>query len=203
MTAAATTEAELLPVQRPARPPADLRCPDIVAREGRVPIEHGRDAVEIPGARALLSQLTSASVPWAIVTSGTKPLVQGWLDVMRLAQPAHMITAEQVMVGKPDPSCYLLGAERLGIVHEDAGTIGSQGAAGKPRDDVLVLEDAPSGIRAGKAAGYKVVAVATSHELDQLKEAGADWIVKDLRGVVMTDVQNGQAEIEIRDALVR
>lgn len=161
---------------------------DVCAAEGAVPKKWGQDAVEIPGSRDLLSVLEQHNVPWAIVTSGTTPLVTGWLDVMKLSHPTHLVTAEQVKKGKPDPACYLLGAERLGM---------------GDNKDVLVLEDAPAGVRAGKAAGFKVVGLATTHEISQLEEAGADWIVRDMRSVKFEEFSGGKVGIEIVDALVR
>lgn len=109
---------------------------------------------------------------------------------MALAQPKNLVTAEEVARGKPDPACYRLGAQRLGL--ESA-----QGA------QILVLEDAPAGVKAGKAAGYQVVALATTHEVQQLIDAGADWIVEDMRGVTLAgwDSKNGQIEIEISNSL--
>ena len=153
-----------------------------------IPLEHGKDATEIAGARALLKQLGDAGAPWAIVTSGTRPLVEGWLDVMKFARPKNLVVAEDVMAGKPDPEGYLMGQMKLHA---------------KPNSKMLVLEDAPSGIKAGKAAGFSVVALATTHEISRLKEAGADWIVKDLRSVTLKNWDNGlrQAKIEIKDAL--
>lgn len=158
--------------------------------EGQIPIKYGNDAVEILGSRSLLSNLSKVGVPWAIVTSGTQALVSGWLKVMGLAQPDHLVSAEQVEAGKPDPACYKLGARRLGL--PDATP-----------EEILVLEDAPSGIQAGKAAGYKVIALATTHNADRLIQAGADWIVKDMRSVKMSrwDSKTGRVGIEIRDAL--
>ncbi|KIM29418.1 hypothetical protein M408DRAFT_35868, partial [Serendipita vermifera MAFF 305830] len=44
----------------------------------------------------------------------------------------------------------------------------------------LVVEDAPAGIRSGKTAGAKVLAVLTSHSLEAVKAAEPDWIVPDL-----------------------
>ena len=164
---------------------------DISEAEGRIPKEFGNDAVEIPGARKLLTSLDNQNIPWAVVTSGTRPLVHGWLDRLQLAEPKTMVTAEDVENGKPDPACYRLGAQRLGL-------------AGSKSDQILVLEDSPAGVKAGKSAGYKVLAVATTHSIDRLREAGADWIVRDMRSVTMTsrDSKNGQVVIEIRDALV-
>ena len=74
---------------------------DVSHMEGRCPREFGVDASEVPGARDLLASLDAANVPWAIVTSGTIPLVTGWLDVMNLAKPKRMVTAEDVQQGKP------------------------------------------------------------------------------------------------------
>lgn len=143
----------------------------------------------------MLDRLVHAGAPWAIVTSGTRPLVQGWIDVMSLAQPRNLVTAEDVPRGKPDPACYRLGAKRLGFEITDTDTLAG--------DKILVLEDAPAGIRAGKAAGFKVVALATTHEVQQLIDAGADWIVKDMTSVSLAgwDSKSGQVQIEISNAL--
>ncbi|KAK5134149.1 hypothetical protein LTR08_006924 [Meristemomyces frigidus] len=173
--------------------------------EGQVPVNYGDDAVEVPGSRSLLEKLESAGAPWAIVTSGTRPLVTGWLGVMKLAHPKYMVTAEEVTKGKPDPACYRLGAKRLGL---SDGSTKEQGELndGKQVDpsQLLVLEDAPAGVRAGKAAGYKVVALATTHAISQLREAGADWIVRDMRSVTLShwDAKGSKVGIEIKDALV-
>lgn len=51
--------------------------PDVQHMEGLLPKKYGNDAVEIPGARALLQDLIDRKKPWAIVTSGTLPLVSG------------------------------------------------------------------------------------------------------------------------------
>jgi len=61
--------------------------------------------------------------------------------------PNVLVTADQVARGKPAPDAYLLAAERLGA---DPAVC-------------LVLEDAPSGIAAGRAAGMTVWAVTTTH----------------------------------------
>jgi len=155
--------------------------------EGRIPKEHGKDAVEIPGARKLLDRLDVLNAPWAVVTSGTRALVFGWLDVLKLVEPKTMVCAEDVANGKPDPACYLLGRSKLRLDN---------------RSDLVVVEDAPSGIKAGKAAGFKVIGLATTHTLDQVKDAGADWVVRDLRSVSIEGFQNGEVAVEIKDSLV-
>lgn len=163
-----------------------LTSSDVSEAEGRIPREFGGDAVEIPGARKLLEGLDNLSVPWAVVTSGTRPLVTGWLDVLKLVEPKTMVVAEDVDNGKPDPTCYLLGQKRLGI---------QDGA------NIVVIEDAPSGIRAGKAAGFKVLGLATTHTLDQIREAGADWIIRDLSSVTVKRFEDAQVQLEITNAL--
>jgi glycerol 3-phosphatase-1 len=102
---------------------------------------------------------------------------------MNLATPEHLVSAEQVAKGKPDPACYRLGAQRLNVRDGD--------------NDVLVLEDAPAGVRAGIAA--------TTHTVQQLQEAGATWIVRDMRSVTMKkfDKKTSKIEITIKDALVQ
>jgi glycerol 3-phosphatase-1 len=155
--------------------------------EAILPLKYGADAEEILGARALLHTVVEQKVPWAIVTSGTTPLVSGWLDVLKLPFPEHLVVAEDVENGKPDPSCYLMGKAKLGLA---------------PGDEVLVLEDSPAGIRAGKAAGCKVLGVVTSHTVEQVQQAGPDWIVRDLRSLrilrngvdgVVVEIDNGLA----------
>ena len=75
--------------------------------EGRIPREYGADAVEIPGARNVIASLEGMQARWAVVTSGTKALIDGWLDVMKLARPRYLITAEQVQRGLR--WCFLSG----------------------------------------------------------------------------------------------
>ncbi|EXJ68386.1 glycerol 3-phosphatase 1 [Cladophialophora psammophila CBS 110553] len=159
----------------------------IIHQESLIPKEFGQDAEEIPGARKLLTTLDDANVPWAVVTSGTRGLVTGWIEVLKLAHPRTIVVAEDVENGKPDPTCYLLGRRRLRLP-ETA--------------EMIVFEDAPAGVCAGKAAGFKVIALSTTHTVGQLKEAGADWIVEDLRSVKLKNFKDGVIQVEIINGLV-
>ncbi len=90
---------------------------------------------------------------------------------------------------EPDPECYLLGKQRLGL-RADA--------------EVVVIEDSPAGCKAGKAAGCKVIGLATTHSIDQLRATKPDWIVRDLRSVKLvndTAEIKGKVSIEISEAL--
>jgi sugar-phosphatase len=57
-----------------------------------------------------------------------------------------VLSADDVARGKPDPEIYLLAARRLGLT---------------PRE-CLVFEDSPGGVRAARAAGMNVIAIATA-----------------------------------------
>jgi glycerol 3-phosphatase-1 len=150
--------------------------------EGQIPPKYGGDAIPIPGSHSILSRLSKLQIPWGIVTSGTQPLVAGWLEILQLSHPDVLITAEAVKEGKPDPACYSLGKKGLDL-------------DGK----VLVVEDAPAGIKAGKNAGCKVLAVATTHDVATLWEAGADWVVRDLEcvSVSVCEMKNGRRGVGV------
>lgn len=101
--------------------------------------------VAIPGAVAFLNRLPGDQ--WALVTSAPRELALRRLRAAGIAPPAVLVTAEDVAIGKPDPACYLLGAQRLGV----------------PVQDCLVFEDASVGICAGEAAGADVMVVTSTH----------------------------------------
>lgn len=164
---------------------------DVKEQEAALPKNFGHLAKAIPGALELIQAADNAKLPWAIVTSATEGLLQGWLKVMNMARPTHVVTAESVANGKPDPSCYQLGAKKIGVDNAE-------------KRSVLVFEDALSGIKAGKAAGYTVIALTTTHEIDDLKKAGPDYIIKDMTSVSLKqwDAKSGRGDIEIRNALI-
>ncbi|KAF2411067.1 sugar-phosphatase [Pseudomonas antarctica] len=101
--------------------------------------------VAIPGAIEFLNRLPGDQ--WALVTSAPKELALRRLQAAGISPPAVLVTAEDVANGKPDPACYVLGAQRLGVCVQDC----------------LVFEDATVGIRAGEAAGAAVVVVTSTH----------------------------------------
>jgi sugar-phosphatase len=129
---------------------------DVERRE----IEDVADVVPLPGALDLLQSLPVDR--WAVVTSGTRPLAEVRIRAAGLPLPKHFVTATDITHSKPHPEPYLLGA----------GSVGSS-----PRDCV-VIEDAPSGIRSGKSAGARVLALRTTMPELELVTAGADWIIE-------------------------
>jgi mannitol-1-/sugar-/sorbitol-6-phosphatase len=108
--------------------------------------------VAYPGAGELLALPTVA-----IATSCAMPLARARLAAAGLVAPPVLVTSDQVAHGKPAPDPYLLAAARLGLDPADC----------------LVVEDAPAGIAAGRAAGMTVWAVATTHAVPELAAAHA------------------------------
>lgn len=93
------------------------------------------------GAASLLAALPATS--WSLVTSAGRDLARRRMQAAGFELPAFGVYADDVAIGKPDPTCYLLGAQRLGVPIATCG----------------VLEDAPAGIRAGVSAGARVLSV--------------------------------------------
>ncbi|MBT2373147.1 HAD-IA family hydrolase [Pseudomonas fluorescens] len=108
-------------------------------------IEDVDGVVAIAGAVAFLKTLPGDQ--WALVTSAPRALALRRLQAAGIAPPATLVTAEDVAIGKPDPACYVLGAQRLGVAVQDC----------------LVFEDATVGIRAGEASGADVMVVTATH----------------------------------------
>jgi sugar-phosphatase len=117
--------------------------------------------VALPGAHDLFT----GTDPVAIVTSCTVPLATARLRAVGLAVPEVLVTPERLSRGKPDPEGYLLAGRELGAAPADC----------------VVLEDAPAGVVAGRAAGMHVVGITTTHdpgELDahELAPSIAAWL---------------------------
>jgi sugar-phosphatase len=141
---------------------------DVERRE----IEDVDGVIPLPGALELLHSLPPHR--WAVVTSGTRPLAEVRIRAAGLPLPKHFITASDITRSKPDPEPYLLGAKSVRCA---------------PRE-CLVIEDAPAGIRSAKSAGSKVIALRTTVSDAELAAAGADWIVQDLRSLILAKGPN-------------
>ena len=148
---------------RPSRETVRLLAPDAdpevearIVEEGEVGDPEG--VIALPGAAALLA----SGRQLAIVTSCSTALAGVRLDAAGLPRPGEIISSDLVTRGKPDPECFLLGADRLGV-----------GIGG-----CLVLEDAPAGLQAGADAGARVLALLTTHAASEL--TAADAVVTDL-----------------------
>lgn len=146
---------------------------EVVKLEALEAADHDGVAV-MPGAIALVRTIPDGR--WGVVTSGRRNLATARLQFAGIPSPPTMVTASDVANGKPHPEPYLKGAAALGF---DAA-------------DCVVVEDVPAGIRSGKAAGARVIAVRTTSSEDELQ--GADWIVGSCRDI---GVQEGNVELVI------
>lgn len=108
------------------------------------------------GALAFIRDLRARDIPLALVTGSLRAeadIVLKSFDLM--AAFSAVIAAEDIHKSKPDPEGYLKGAAALGVAAEDC----------------VVIEDAPSGVKAARAAGIRCVAVTNTHVVDELSEA--------------------------------
>ena len=109
----------------------------------------------LPGAAAALAALPPGRA--AIVTSCTTPLAAARIGATDLTSPAVTVTADQLARGKPDPEGFLRASAALGF---------------DPRS-CLVVEDAPAGLAAGRAAGCALLGLTTTTEPGELLSADA------------------------------
>jgi sugar-phosphatase len=123
----------------------------------RAQAEDVRGLRAIPGAAEALRTLREDRV--AVVTSATRALAAARLGAAGIGLPPVVVYADDVARGKPDPEGYLTAARRLGVDPSEA----------------LVVEDAPPGIEAARAAGAATVAVTTTHARAEL--AAADVVI--------------------------
>ena len=121
--------------------------------------------VVLPGAADALAALAGAKN--AIATSCSVPLAEARIRVADLVAPSVLVTADDVTHGKPHPEPFLVAARRMGIDPEHC----------------LVVEDAPKGLEAARAAGCFTLAVTTTTAREKLE---ADAVVPDLSAVTFT-----------------
>lgn len=129
------------------------------------------DVAALPATDKLLRDLPADR--WAAVTSGSHALMRARLAASGLPVPDVLVAAEDVSAGKPDPEGYRKAAAALG--HDITRC--------------LVVEDAPAGLEAGRAAGAATLAVATTHRGEAL--ASADAVVADLTSCTVESTTTG------------
>jgi mannitol-1-/sugar-/sorbitol-6-phosphatase len=137
---------------------------------------HGSEPV--PGARALVASLPPDR--WAVVTSGNRRLARARLAHAGYLEPIALITADDVVAGKPHPEGYLAAAATLGV----------------DPSRCVVLEDAPAGVDAARSAGATVIAVTTSHTAGELR--AAHHVVPDPGHLAVAVLDDGRLRVEVR-----
>lgn len=118
----------------------------------------------IDGLPDFLEQLEAAGLPLALASSASRSRAEYMLKGLELkARFEVIVTGDDVAKGKPDPAIFQLAARGLGLGPEN----------------LLVCEDAVSGVEAAKVAGMKCLAIAANGRGPLLKQAGADVVVPD------------------------
>lgn len=147
-----------------------------VRRIERLEVNDQEGVAVMPGAAELVRSVPEGR--WAVVTSGRRHLATGRLQWAKLPVPRILVPADEVSKGKPDPEPYLKAAQLLAV---------------KP-SECLVIEDAPAGIRAARAAGMKVIALTSTYPASGLKEA--DAVVKALADIRIS-AENGEPKLRV------
>jgi beta-phosphoglucomutase family hydrolase len=126
----------------------------------------------LPGASELLAALKASGIPRAVASSTSRTNLEAIFASTGLHQFFDaVVSAEDVVKGKPAPDVFLKAASLLGV----------------PPKSCIVFEDALFGIEAAQRAGMKVVAVATTNPLDILGHA--DRAVESLEEISVGDLQ--------------
>jgi len=134
--------------------------------------------VVMPGAVELVRSVPEGR--WCVVTSGTRYLATSRLKLANIAAPKVLISADDVVRGKPHPEPFLKGAERLGF---------------RP-DECLVVEDAPAGIEAAHTGGMRVIALPSTYPAAELR--AADAVVESLGELRVKNVDgSGRLMLEV------
>lgn len=149
--------------------PADLVEAGVTRME-QLEVSDTEGIIALPGADDALATVGPDRA--AVVTSCTAELADARISAARIAAPKVVVTVDQVAYGKPDPEGFLLAAHRLGV---EPGLC-------------LVVEDAPSGLVAARAAGCATIALATTTPRTALV---ADAIVDSLADVRFETVRDG------------
>jgi mannitol-1-/sugar-/sorbitol-6-phosphatase len=144
-----------------------LETPEEIAFLVRAEEECREGIVAIPGARALLGSLNPTT--WAVVTSAWRTLAELRLAGAGLPLPEVLVTADDTARSKLHPDGYLTAASRLGV----------------PPSACVVVEDAPAGIEAARAAGMPVIGITTTFPRERL---ACDVCVDDLRALMVRAV---------------
>lgn len=148
-----------------------------VARVDEIEVEEAHDTVPQPGALAALAAVPVSRL--AIATSGTRAVAAARLEAAGIEMPPVFVCFDDVTHAKPDPEIFQVACDRLGVEPSDC----------------LVVEDAPAGVEAGKAAGCPVVAVTTTVAREKL--LAADAVVDSLEQVTLTAGDDGRIRVVV------
>ena len=134
--------------------------------------EHVKEEANIPDVVLdVLHTLRSRGYKLAVCSSADRVKVLMNLGAIGAEETLfdHLVTGTDIKNPKPDPEIYQTGAASLGLSPAEC----------------IVVEDAPSGIRAAHAAGIQAIGLATSFPAEYLREqAQPDYLLPDLKSIL-------------------
>ncbi len=130
-----------------------------------------------PGIIELMNELIEQKIPFGICSTSKKESVDAVIKFI-LGEDIHqnisfILAGDIVPRKKPDPEIYLTAAKQVKVAPQNC----------------LVIEDSEIGMKAGKAAGMKVL-ITKSYYNQEEKFDGADWILSDLEGKPLKTILN-------------
>jgi beta-phosphoglucomutase len=145
--------------------------------------EEALDLQTLVGLRDFLEEVYTTGLQTALASSGSRSRVNYVLDRLTLSKYFQVVvTGDDVSKSKPDPTIFCKAARGLGCSYSD----------------LLVIEDAVSGVRAAKSAGMKCLGIASNGRANFLLEAGADHVVTDFEGLSLASLNRLLAETPLR-----
>jgi HAD superfamily hydrolase (TIGR01509 family) len=131
-----------------------------------------RGVILMPGVRELIDEAAEAGISMALVSASPRELVDAVLSQLPVSSSfLTTVAGKEAGRTKPHPDPYLLAAERIG----------------KAIEACIVLEDSPTGVAAGTAAGAYVVAV---EHMSPIAQAPRRCVIHSLEGVSLGDLLN-------------
>jgi beta-phosphoglucomutase len=120
----------------------------------------------VKGLKPFLEDLENAQIELAIASSGSRTRLNFLLSLLNLARYFRVVvTADDVIRGKPDPAVFLKAAKGLRL----------------DPAELIAFEDADSGVKAARAAGISCVGIGCNGSSEALLAAGAMHVVEDFR----------------------
>jgi HAD superfamily hydrolase (TIGR01509 family) len=127
----------------------------------------------VPGVHAFVESLLHRGIRRAVGTSASRVDAESLLTALDLWHYFEaVVTAEDVVLGKPDPQVYLEAAQRIEA----------------PPADCLVFEDSLVGVQAARRAGMRAIGVTTAHTAVELSDAGAEATIPDFQGIEWSSI---------------
>lgn len=125
----------------------------------------------VPGIISFIKNLSEKNILLAVASSCREDFISHVLETLKITQYfSAVVSGDKLEKGKPYPDIFLFAAEKLS----------------KKPEGCIVIEDAPAGVAAAKAAGMKCIAITTTHKLDQLKQA--DRIIDSFSELTVDDI---------------